>query len=82
MISRYSHLLDCIAMTNITERHIQEGVRGTLDEGRYSGSRGFTYAYFQTSAELREELTAVGLADHTVYGVEGPGWVAAAARGG
>ncbi|MGW3215080.1 hypothetical protein ACWDBC_22950 [Streptomyces parvus] len=69
-------------MTNITERHIQEGVRGTLDEGRYSGSRGFTYAYFQTSAELREELTAVGLADHTVYGVEGPGWVAAAARGG
>lgn len=79
MISRYSHLLDCTAMTNITERHTQEGVRGTLDEGRYSGSRG---SYFQTSAELREELTEVGLADHTVYGVEGPGWVAAAARGG
>ncbi|MCB5163606.1 methyltransferase domain-containing protein [Streptomyces bambusae] len=76
VISRYSPLLDYIATTGIAERAIQDGVRTTLDEGRYSGSRGFTHAYFQTSAELSEELTAAGLAEHAVYGVEGPGWVA------
>ncbi|MFB7781325.1 class I SAM-dependent methyltransferase [Streptomyces vinaceus] len=75
-ISRYSPLLDYIATTGITEPAIQDGVRDTLDQGRYAGQRGFTVAYFQTANELREEITEAGLADPTLYGVEGPGWVA------
>ncbi|MFD7609873.1 class I SAM-dependent methyltransferase [Streptomyces sp. NPDC059828] len=75
-ISRYSPLLDYIATTGITEPTVQAGVRDTLDQGRYAGQRGFTVAYFQTSAELREEITEAGLADPTLYGIEGPGWVA------
>ncbi|MGW6388903.1 class I SAM-dependent methyltransferase [Streptomyces sp. NPDC055103] len=51
-ISRYSPLLDYIATTGITESAIQDGVRDTLAQGRYAGQRGFTVAYFQTSAEL------------------------------
>ncbi|MFD3997446.1 class I SAM-dependent methyltransferase [Streptomyces sp. NPDC058583] len=75
-ISRYSPLLDYIATTGITESAIQDGVRGTLAKGRYAGQRGFTVAYFQTSAELRAEVTEAGLADPSLYGIEGPGWVA------
>ncbi|MET9958103.1 methyltransferase domain-containing protein [Streptomyces sp. NPDC006326] len=75
-ISRYSPLLDYIATTGITEPAVQDGVRDTLAKGRYAGQRGFTVAYFQTSEELREEVTEAGFADPTLYGVEGPGWVA------
>ncbi|MEU3904180.1 class I SAM-dependent methyltransferase [Streptomyces goshikiensis] len=75
-ISRYSPLLDYIATTSITEPSIQDGVRDTLAEGRYAGQRGFTVAYFQTSAELRAEVTEAGLAEPALYGIEGPGWVA------
>ncbi|MFF3860043.1 class I SAM-dependent methyltransferase [Streptomyces sp. NPDC002209] len=75
-ISRYSPLLDYIATTGITEPAVQDGVRDTLNQGRYAGQRGFTVAYFQTSDELREEVTEAGFADPTLYGVEGPGWVA------
>ncbi|WP_327386849.1 class I SAM-dependent methyltransferase [Streptomyces sp. NBC_01207] len=75
-ISRYSPLLDYIATTGITEPRIQDGVRDTLAQGRYAGQRGFTVAYFQTSSELRAEITDAGLTDPTIYGVEGPGWVA------
>ncbi|MFJ5546730.1 class I SAM-dependent methyltransferase [Streptomyces sp. NPDC093225] len=75
-ISRYSPLLDYIATTGITESAIQDGVRDTLAQGRYAGQRGFTVAYFQTSTELRAEITAVGLTDPTLFGIEGPGWVA------
>ncbi|MGW0896857.1 class I SAM-dependent methyltransferase [Streptomyces goshikiensis] len=75
-ISRYSPLLDYIATTGITEPAIQDGVRDTLNQGRYAGQRGFTVAYFQTSDELRAEVTEAGLADPTMYGIEGPGWVA------
>ncbi|MFD8148287.1 class I SAM-dependent methyltransferase [Streptomyces sp. NPDC059708] len=76
VISRYSPLLDYLATTGIAEPAIQDGVRTTLDEGRYSGARGFTHAYFQTSTELREELNEAGFTEPAVYGVEGPGWVA------
>ncbi|MEV6956560.1 class I SAM-dependent methyltransferase [Streptomyces sp. NPDC051183] len=75
-ISRYSPLLDYIATTGLTETPIQDGVRDTLAQGRYAGQRGFTVAYFQTSAELRAEVTDAGLADPALYGIEGPGWVA------
>ncbi|MEW1633548.1 class I SAM-dependent methyltransferase [Streptomyces sp. NPDC093801] len=75
-ISRYSPLLDYIATTGITESAIQDGVRDTLAQGRYAGQRGFTVAYFQTSTELRAEITDAGLTDPTLYGIEGPGWVA------
>ncbi|MEU6904336.1 hypothetical protein ABZ935_03095 [Streptomyces coeruleorubidus] len=58
------------------ESAIRDGVRGTLAQGRYAGQRGFTVAYFQTSTELRAEVTEAGLTDPRLYGVEGPGWVA------
>ncbi|WP_328486005.1 class I SAM-dependent methyltransferase [Streptomyces zaomyceticus] len=74
-ISRYSPLLDYIATTGITESAIQDAVRDTLAQGRYAGQRGFTVAYFQTSTELRAEVTEAGLADPSLYGIEGPGWV-------
>ncbi|MFE5597452.1 class I SAM-dependent methyltransferase [Streptomyces sp. NPDC056549] len=75
-ISRYSPLLDYIATTGITEPAIQNGVRDTLDQGRYAGQRGFTVAYFQTATELCTEVTQAGLTKPTVYGIEGPGWAA------
>ncbi|MER5872038.1 class I SAM-dependent methyltransferase [Streptomyces sp. NPDC002044] len=75
-ISRYAPLLDYIATTGITEPEVQDSLRDTLDRGRYAGQRGFTVAYFQTSAELLADVTRAGLANPTLYGVEGPGWVA------
>ncbi|MER6447218.1 SAM-dependent methyltransferase [Streptomyces venezuelae] len=68
-VSRYSPLLDYAAT-------VRDGVRPTPGHGQHSGERGFAHAHFQTSAELRGELVASGLPEPTVYGIEGPGWVA------
>ncbi|HEX3792129.1 MAG TPA: methyltransferase domain-containing protein [Pseudonocardiaceae bacterium] len=53
----------------------------TIASGHYDGRVGFTPTHWHTADELRAEIRAAGLADVTVYGVEGPAWPALDAAG-
>lgn len=55
---------------------IAERVARTLRTGEYDGHLGFVPAHFHTAEELHAELRAAGLAEISVYGVEGPVWPA------
>ncbi|MEC4020025.1 class I SAM-dependent methyltransferase [Streptomyces sp. H27-D2] len=74
-IGRYASLFEHTATTFLTRDPVREAVADILATGRHDpGRKGFTAAYFHTGPGLAEELTAAGLADVTVYGVEGPTW--------
>lgn len=79
-ISRFASLLDGLSrgwldepvFRPIAERDITDGQHRNPDPvGR---PEFFTTAYFHTPDGLGSEVADIGLADVTVYGVEGPGW--------
>ncbi|MDT3398873.1 methyltransferase domain-containing protein [Streptomyces sp. B1866] len=74
-INRYASLFEHTATTWLERERVHDAVRDILATGRHDpGRKGFTAAYFHTGPELAEELRTAGLADVTVYGVEGPTW--------
>ncbi|MQY14368.1 hypothetical protein SRB5_45340 [Streptomyces sp. RB5] len=74
-INRYASLFEHTATTWLVRDRVHDAVRDILATGRHDpGRKGFTAAYFHTATELTAELTAAGLRDLTVYGIEGPAW--------
>lgn len=74
-ISRYASLFEHTATTFLTRDGVRDAVADILATGRHApGRKGFTAAYFHTAAGLAEEMTAAGLHDVTVHGIEGPTW--------
>ncbi|WBB64504.1 class I SAM-dependent methyltransferase [Streptomyces sp. WMMC500] len=74
-IGRYASVFEHTATTLLAADRVHDAVRDILTTGRHEpGRKGFTAAYFHTAAGLEGELRDAGLADVTVYGVEGPGW--------
>jgi ubiquinone/menaquinone biosynthesis C-methylase UbiE len=70
-ISRYGGLLEAGSNGTLTEDNLPLFV-DAFGSGSIDGSSGFTVAYFHHADELASELTAAGLTDVEVLGVEGP----------
>lgn len=74
-IGRYASLYEHVATTLLGTERVREAVADILRTGRHEpGRKGFTASYFHTAEGLDEEMTAAGLADVTVHGIEGPAW--------
>jgi ubiquinone/menaquinone biosynthesis C-methylase UbiE len=74
-ISRYASLFEHTATTFLTRDGVRGAVSDILATGRHDpGRKGFTAAYFHTAAGLAGEMTAAGLRDVRVLGIEGPTW--------
>ncbi|MFI6288930.1 class I SAM-dependent methyltransferase [Streptomyces sp. NPDC051018] len=75
-IGRYASLFEHTATTWLgTNERVREAVADILATGVHEpGRKGFTSAYFHTPGQLTEEMTAAGLDEVQVYGIEGPGW--------
>lgn len=74
-ISRYIALLEFGSDGRLTAE-VQPSIVATVATGRYDGHLGFVAAHFHTADDLREEVRAAGPPEVTVYGVEGPSWMA------
>jgi SAM-dependent methyltransferase len=74
-ISRYLSLLEAGSDGRLTAE-MQPSVEAVIATGRYDGHVGFVAAHFHTAEELHGEMTAAGLRDVGVFGVEGPAWPA------
>jgi SAM-dependent methyltransferase len=70
-INRYGGLLEAGSNGTLTDENLHLFTEA-FASGRIDGSSGFTIAYFHHADELAAELTAAGLADVDVLGVEGP----------
>lgn len=70
-INRYGGLLEAGSNGTLTEENLHLFTEA-FASGSIDGSYGFTVAYFHHADELAGELTAAGLADVDVLGVEGP----------
>jgi SAM-dependent methyltransferase len=74
-INRYASLFEHTATTLLDRDSVRSAVADILATGRHEpGRKGFTAAYFHTADELADELSAAGLTDVTVHGIEGPTW--------
>ena len=71
-ISRYCGLLELAALGELDERTEDEAVEIMVTGVHQDNLDGFTSAYFHRPEELAAEMGASGLADITIYGVEGP----------
>ncbi|MCV2393842.1 methyltransferase domain-containing protein [Actinotalea sp. M2MS4P-6] len=71
-ISRYAGLLELVALGAVTGSEV-DSLRAAIRTGVNPPGSGFTTAYFHQPEELRGELSAAGLRDVRVVGVEGPG---------
>jgi ubiquinone/menaquinone biosynthesis C-methylase UbiE len=72
-ISRYMSLLEVGSEGRLTAE-MEPSVASVIATGRYDGHAGFVEAHFHTADELHAEVTAAGLRDVAVFGVEGPAW--------
>jgi ubiquinone/menaquinone biosynthesis C-methylase UbiE len=71
-IGRYAGLMDYAAEGRLTAA-TEPLVRAMIDSQRHDPAiLGFTHAHLHTPEELAAELSAAGLHDVVVYGVEGP----------
>ncbi|MEV8529825.1 class I SAM-dependent methyltransferase [Streptomyces sp. NPDC052000] len=74
-IGRYASLFEHVATTMLDIDRVKDAVVDILATGIHApGRKGFTAAYFHTAPSLAEEMTAAGLHDVTVRGIEGPAW--------
>jgi SAM-dependent methyltransferase len=74
-IGRYASLYEHVATTLLGTDRVRDAVADILRTGRHEpGRKGFTAAYFHTADGLEGEMTAAGLTDVTVHGIEGPAW--------
>jgi SAM-dependent methyltransferase len=79
-ISRYAGLLDFGAHGGLTAATVPL-VENVIASGRHDPRLGFTTAYVHRPEELFDELVDSGLAEVTLYGVEGPAGPALDAHG-
>jgi 2-polyprenyl-3-methyl-5-hydroxy-6-metoxy-1,4-benzoquinol methylase len=70
-IGRYAGLLDLAAL-GVLDEPTAERVRSAIETAVHDPRLGFTTAYFHHPDELAGELRAAGLAEVSVFGVEGP----------
>src|SRR2546423_1010785 len=70
-INRYGGFLEAGSNGTLTEDNLHLFTEA-FASGSIDGSYGFTVAYFHHADELAAELTAAGLQDVDVLGVEGP----------
>ncbi|WP_156726045.1 class I SAM-dependent methyltransferase [Streptomyces apocyni] len=74
-IGRYASLFEHVATTLLDVDHVRNAVTDILTTGVHQpGRKGFTASYFHTAEGLAEELSAAGLRDVKVHGIEGPAW--------
>ena len=80
-ISRFAPLLGVLRRGGIKSEQTFENVQAEMRTGRRvaveNRTAPFPDAYFHLPDELADELGAVGLHVHDVFGVEGPGWLTA-----
>ena len=75
MIPRHAILLDVMRRMPLSQDAARYLSDGPLRTGRHDPAFGFTHAFSHTPEQFSGELTAAGLADVTLRGVEGPGWL-------
>jgi ubiquinone/menaquinone biosynthesis C-methylase UbiE len=73
-INRYASLFEHTALAHLHTPRLRDSIEGILGTATYDGRRGFTVSYFHRAEELAAELSAAGLRDVRVLGVEGPAW--------
>lgn len=73
-INRYASLFEHVSYAHLYKERMRESISEILRTGVYHGERGFTLAYFHRAEELVAELSAVGVTDVQVFGIEGPAW--------
>ncbi|WP_030914027.1 class I SAM-dependent methyltransferase [Streptomyces sp. NRRL B-24720] len=73
-INRYASLFEHVTYAHLHTERIHDSVSKILETAVYDGARGFALSYFHRAEELVAELTASGLTDVQVFGVEGPAW--------
>ncbi|HVX45561.1 MAG TPA: class I SAM-dependent methyltransferase [Mycobacteriales bacterium] len=71
-VSRYAGLLEFAGLGLLTESTQGEFLDHLATGIHHDDPNGFTNAYFHRAAELQQEMLDAGLADVTVFGVEGP----------
>ena len=80
-ISRFAGTLDGLALHPTLDVQIVSLRHQAVADGQYRNDTGdpryFTTAYFHRPEELAQEMSAAGLGEVQVYGVEGPGWLLA-----
>jgi SAM-dependent methyltransferase len=78
-ISRLASLLDGLSRGYITDDRFRAVIERDLASGTHTNPDQelgwFTTAFFHGVGELAGEMTAAGLADVSVLGVEGPAWL-------
>ncbi|MFF5278762.1 class I SAM-dependent methyltransferase [Streptomyces sp. NPDC000133] len=73
-INRYASLFEHVTYAHLHTERIHDSVSKILETAVYDGARGFALSYFHRAEELVAELTASGLTDVQVFGIEGPAW--------
>ncbi|MFC0541111.1 class I SAM-dependent methyltransferase [Kutzneria chonburiensis] len=79
-ISRYLTLMET-GSAGTLHPGLADSLSAVMASGRYDGHAGFLPTHWHTASELHDELTAAGLPDVEVYGIEGPTWTALDAAG-
>jgi SAM-dependent methyltransferase len=79
-ISRFASALDGLCRGFLKDPQFAEIVRRDLSDGQHQNATGrpeyFMDTFFHHPDELRAEVAKAGFATPSVYGVEGPGWLA------
>jgi len=80
-VSRCAGTLDGLALHPTLDVHIVSLRHRAVADGQYRNDTGdpryFTTAYFHRPEELAQEVSAAGLGEVEVFGIEGPGWLLA-----
>jgi len=80
-ISRFASLIDGLKRRNLHDPIFRPIVRRDLESGQHRNPdvrtrpEFFTTAYFHRPEELRDEAVDAGLADVSLFAVEGPSWI-------
>jgi SAM-dependent methyltransferase len=79
-ISRFASALDGLRQGFLKEAQFADIVRRDLIDGQHHNPTGkpeyFMDTFFHHPDELRGEVAEAGFTTATIYGVEGPGWIA------
>ncbi|MEU7327279.1 SAM-dependent methyltransferase, partial [Streptomyces parvus] len=73
-INGYASLFEHVTYAHLHTERIHNSVSKILETAVYDGSRGLTPSFFHRAEELVAELTASGLENVQVFGIEGPAW--------
>lgn len=73
-INLYASLIEHHTYAHLHNERIRNSVSKIQETAVYDRARGVTLSYFHRAEELVTELTAAGLEDVRVFGIEGPAW--------